>query len=642
PNTLAVVDILPSQSANCLELGNGNVNCTIDALDPGQAEQILIVVDPLQPGETTNFVFSTNFMVEDNPANNSTSAFVRVLAPGDDNVYLDKVVPNVVDRDAGGTIQVFGANFLPITQLLLNGTPISFTQEAGHPDAILEVTIPSDFETGEYTLLAQNTAGNLDTLFKGLIVYDPDALKVDAVVPHMGANDRAMMLNIAGDGFVPGMTGELIDSNNPLLIYPLETPSFVSENLVRALVPYGTPAGVYDVRLVNPAGISDTLSMAYESLDWTTADDLGAFDFDFFTIPAAPREGDDVIVGLTVRRRTGEEAPFSSGQVSVDVNLGVSGGELGPDITLGGSGVISPNGTISITFPWNPALAGDYHLTLDISSSDLLTDTIASNNQIDRYVAVLPASTDSEVPVISALTINGGAWITAVPAVLLNTTASDVGSGLDYIYYIEYVFDRNLGDWYPVNRSNWLPFDSASEDFNWVLAPVAGVHYLQAWVSDQEGNISQPFTSLINLIAAKNHIGHDDGQIYRLPLLPASFLQVDLTSLTGDADLYVWAPDGTLAAAAFGGEPFEQVIIDTGVNAPGLYQFDVYGYENTSYWFETSTGGSLDTPLSIDEVQGHVKGGDQTLQVVDNNPGSDVNIPTPPGDETIYLPLIVR
>ncbi|MCB9136609.1 MAG: hypothetical protein H6636_14385 [Anaerolineales bacterium] len=640
PNPFVVQNFSPLGS--CDVVGNGNLNCLIPDLQVGQEQLITIVVSPTQAGGFTNFVFSTNFSPDLVPENNSTSAFVRVLDPADTGIYLDKVVPGVVNRDVGGLVQVIGANFAPDTQLFLNTTPISFVPNADHPDAILEVTIPANFEKGVYSIIAQNPSGNPAMLFKALVVYDPDALKLDAVLPQMGANDRPVSLNIFGDGFVPGITGVLIETEGQQIVYPLETPSFVSENLVRAAVPYGIPPGVYDIRLVNPAGISDTLPAAYEALDWFTADDVGAYAFDFYTIPASPREGDEVLVGVTVRRRTGEAAPFATGQVGVNVNLGISGGGATPDILLGTTGVISPNTTISLTLPWTPALAGAYHLTVDLSSPDLLTDTIPLNDQLDRQVIVLPASTDPDPPVISDLTVNGGALITAIPSVVVNTTASDVGSGVASIYYIDYRFDRDLGDWYPAQQTGWLPYASASVDFTLALDPAPGAHYIQAWVADAEGNISLPEIALINLIAPKNQINHDGGQVYRLPLLPVTTLLINLTSLTGDADMYAWAPDGTLAASAYSSNPFEEMFLVGGVNPPGIYQIDVFGFEATSYWFEVSLGGAGETPIAIDGVKGHVKGGDQTLIGVGNSPGGDVSIPSPAGTILVFLPSIVR
>lgn len=642
PNSANVIAIYDTQTFLC-NLGTGqNLTCSIPVLEVGQSETMSFVVIPNVPGPLINFVFSTNFSADAVPANNSTSAFVRVLAGGDTSLYLDKVTPNAVDREFGGVLYVTGANFSSNTEVSLNGVPLTHTLDLNHPDALLQAYVPPGFEAGEFNFVAMNPGGNPDLLFKSVVVYVSNDLQIDAVLPEFGANDRPVLLNILGGGFSPGMFGELWDTSGSGVTYPLEAMNFISTTLVRAQAPYGLPEGAYDVVLYNPSENYAISPQPYHSLDWAGADDLGAFAFDLFTVPASPREGQLVTVGLTVRRHTGPLAPFSDSPVSVDVNLGLSGGGLGtPTVVLSATGVISPNSTLSITVPWTPALAGLYHLSMDITSADLGVDTIPGNNLVDRHLVVLPASSDMDAPVITNLSINEGTLLTALPTVLLNATATDVGSGVSQIYYIDYAFDRNLGDWYPAKQSGWLPYETSHTNFEWLLDSTAGVHYLQAWVSDGAGNISAQKSAFINLVFAKNTIPHDGGQVYRFPLLPLTLLQIDLTSLTGDADIYAWASDGTLAAAAFGSNPFEQISLAAGINPPGLYQIDVYGFEATSYWFEVTTGG-VGSPEGVDEVKGHLKGSDTPLLQVINIPGSDFGLPQPTTTMHLFLPLVIR
>ena len=448
------------------------------------------------------------------------------------------------------------------------------------------------------------------------------------------------MLTIFGDGFAPGMTGKLIDSTNDQNFFDLESMTFISGTLVRAGVPWGINTGIYDVQLTNPASISETLPMAYIALDGFVIDDLFALDFDLFTIPASPRAGENVQVGLTVRRRTGEFAPLALVQVGVDISVGISGGGLSaPQLMLGVSDVISPNSTISMTSTWPVGPAGVYTLTVNISSPDLPTDAIPANNVVSRVLTVLSPSSDSIPPQIDDLTIDGGAFSTSDQQVVVNTTASDSGSGVAYIFYVEYAFDRNLGDWMPVGVSGWKPFASASV-FDWVLDPTPGTHYIQAWVSDQRGNVSLPTTVPINLIPSKNFIVHDGGQLFRLALNTGDTIQLNLTSLTGNVDMYIWGPDGSLVAVAEGFNPLEQVVFTAPI--AGVYQVDVfgYGYGITSYWFEVTP---LGFGLAPTAVEGHVQGGNRPLQVVDENPGADNAIPLPPiGELFILLPLIIH
>ncbi len=642
PAQVNVEAVYVSPAVTCSPAPNANLTCSIGEMAVGQQEDIQIVVTPTSAGGITNFAFATNFGADPDPADNSTSVFVRVLAPGDTSLYLDRVTPNTSENTTNRNLQILGANFQSDTQLYLNGELfITRTFDSDYPDAIISATLPVGFQPGSYNIQVENIT-NTDAagLFNGLVVYDPSSLSLDAMTPPIGPNDRPVVLDLFGNGFSPETGVKLIDSNNSQIYYPLLTAGLISEHHVRAIVPYGVTAGTYDVEVFNPQGYTDTLTSAYQALEWSTADDLFAMDFDIYTIPASPREGQDVTVGLTVRRRTGDYAFYDKDPVTVTVEMEISLDGT-PVSTLNHTEIISPNSTISTTFPWTADSAGDYVLTFNLTSPELNPDTVPENNVVSRTVEVLPPSTDIFAPEILNVTVNSGAIVTNKPQIVINTSATDIGSGTAYIYYIDYAFDRNLGDWMPVKRVGWIPFENGV-DVDALLESTTGVHYIQAWVSDHAGNVSQPKSTFINLIPPKNGIVHDGGQVFRLYLPPGVNMQIDLTSLVGDADIFAWNSGGDLVAAAFGSNPFEQININAGANPPGIYQIDVYGFDDTSYWFEASFSLTQEDPAATDEVQGHVKGSDTPLQVVDNNPGEDVNFPFPPTGWTIYLPIAIR
>jgi hypothetical protein len=272
-----------------------------------------------------------------------------------------------------------------------------------------------------------------------------------------------------------------------------------------------------------------------------------------------------------------------------------------------------------------------------------MPDSIPPNNKVSRVVTVLPPSPDSSPPQIESLTINYGALVTSKPQVVLNTMASDPDGAVAYIYYVEYVFDRNLGDWNPIGASGWKPFALASLDYDWVLDPTPGVHYIQSWVADRLGNVSQPKHTPINFIPPKNFIVHNDGQIFRIHLNAGDTIQINLTSLIGNADMYIWGPGGIHTDTPTGFDPFEEVSFMATVT--GVYQMDVFGFDDglTSYWFEVTFDVPI-TPLGLAPtgVEGHVQGGDRPLLVVEDDPGADNGIPIPPVDGYIMLPIIVR
>jgi len=639
PEAVTVNNVI-STSGACTLLGSitpaGDLLCTIPNLEVGQTELIELTVTANLPGAAINFVFATNFGADVIPSNNSTSRFVFIEPPSFTDLFLHQVTPHAVPATTGGSLLILGVNFEPGTQIFLDNTELlAFSFDVDNPDAILSATLPPGLPPGIYDLKAENPGGEFDVLEEGVVIYDPNALTIEAIDPGYGPNDLPVIINIYGQGFSPNLTGKLIDPNNSTNIHDFESVVFLSETHVRAGVPEGVPPGAYNVELYNPENSSNTFS-SYFVLDGLLADDLFSLSFDMFTIPASPREGDPFEIGVVVRRRTGDFAALAGGPVNVDVELSA------PAFQITGSDVINPNTTISMTFLVAPTLAGDYTVTINLTSPELIIDTVPANNTVTRTITVQPPSTDAELPVISALTLDNdpNAMITFDPEVVITTTASDTGgSGLAYIYYIEYAFDRGLGDWMPVKRSPWLPFTAASTNFTWLLEPTPGVHFIQAWVSDFDGNVSSPAGVFINFIPPKNTIVHHGGQVFRFFLNPGVTLQIDLTSLTGDADMFAWDSNENLVDAAFGFTPFEQIVINSGINPPGIYQVDVYGFEAASYWFEVSQVGTLQGPEAI---QGHLKPSDIPLQVVENNPGQDVDVPSPPGGWSVYLPVIVR
>ena len=299
---------------------------------------------------------------------------------------------------------------------------------------------------------------------------------------------------------------------------------------------------------------------------------------------------------------------------------------------------ISPNSSISVTFPWTVSAPGSYDLVVSLNPMSGFGDTNPVNNMVTRTILAAPPLGDTNPPTIVDFTLNSGNVTTDQPDIDIRLSASDTGgSGLARVLYLEYVFDRNVGDWVPAVNSGWLPYQPDTTNFQWLLLPAPGAHYLQVWVADRAGNISAPATRLINFIPPTSSIAHDEGQVYRLPLNAGDIIQIDLTSLSGDANLFVWGPGGNLVAAASSALPIEQATFVAPTD--GTYQLDIYGREAATYWLEITSLNVL-TPAGIEAVEGHLKGTDRPLLVPGNDPSTDVGIPTPPVD--VFLPVIIQ
>jgi hypothetical protein len=242
--------------------------------------------------------------------------------------------------------------------------------------------------------------------------------------------------------------------------------------------------------------------------------------------------------------------------------------------------------------------------------------------------------------VVTSFSINNGAASTSVQQVLLNTIASDTGgSGIQSLLYLEYEFDQGIGNWVPIASSGWLPYADANTDYVWLLKPGAGVRYVKVWAADKAGNISTGAgEQLINLVPPAVRIGQGQVHIFRYRLVAGDSLQVRLTSLTGDADLYVWRPNGTLEGYSWAYNP--EVIVFTAA-MDGVYQIEVEGWTVADYRLEV-------IPLTGLRVTGEVfvnleRGRTVPAVAPADTPSVEVGLPAAPVDlKQIYLPVVLR
>jgi len=263
---------------------------------------------------------------------------------------------------------------------------------------------------------------------------------------------------------------------------------------------------------------------------------------------------------------------------------------------------------------------------------------------------VLPPQPDQLAPRLDRFTIGDGAAATATRAVRLSAAASDNpgGSGVARILYIEYAPVAEVGGWAPVLSSGWLEYtERNTANFTWELRPGAGLHCLQAWAADRDGNISvAPYLQCINYLPPTAHVGRGEVQVYRQELRAGQMLRALLSPGSGDADLYIWAP-GTPG----NGEPpyvsnlAGDAIDELQLTAPrdGVYQIEVFGYASADYTLEIVAGASAPSaakilPASIDPS----KALRSTPAIeLDSRPADAVSIPPLPRYLS-YLPLAIR
>jgi hypothetical protein len=188
---------------------------------------------------------------------------------------------------------------------------------------------------------------------------------------------------------------------------------------------------------------------------------------------------------------------------------------------------------------------------------------------------------------VTGLTINSGAAETIERQISLQTTATDTArsDGPASVLYAELLWNSTANRWIVKQWSEWLPY---GQTHTWTLTETPGLRYLQAFVSDQAGNISgAPAKAMINYVQSQDSVQANESRVYRRWVQAGQCLEITITPQLGDPDLYVWPPNYSPGNAFWysinGGVTQDRVQ----VNAPttGYYQIEIEGFTNASYTF---------------------------------------------------------
>ncbi len=162
------------------------------------------------------------------------------------------------------------------------------------------------------------------------------------------------------------------------------------------------------------------------------------------------------------------------------------------------------------------------------------------------------------------------------PALTLHLDATDQGGGaVAQMFLRERVWDGS--DWAIVAESGWISYAAT---YPWMLEAMAGAHYLSAYWMDDSGNVSTlPAGTLVNFTPPSSDIAGEEIVIYRVRIEAGQAFTATLTTHSGDADLYVWAPGNEGPPDWYSdldGTALDQVVVtDTVV---GDYHLEVRGY----------------------------------------------------------------
>jgi len=623
------VSFVSSMPAVCSDLG-GQVRCNLNSLSPATSQTLIIraATHPaMLAGPITALADIHANQVDPDPSNNTASASTMVDPRPSTAPLLSSVEPAYAFNNVATTLDLYGINFT--TGMTVQLTAFVLDDVSYISSTHLQATVPPGLPAATYDVLVIGPNGShvLPAAFSLYVDLQPEVL---SMTPEKGLNAVPVLVDIWGSNFSPDTQAHLSAGASQVW---LEGIIFVDSSHLIGVVPMGIPGGVYTLTVANPApGQADILPQAYESLDPNTYDDLFANPADLWFGPPSPAAGSIANAGLGTRRLGGAD-PLAN--VAVDFYISDT-----LTTTFLGRGTIDallPNARVAATLTWPvPTAAGEYVFIGVIDPEEAFIEAIESNNVVTFPVSVR-LDDGSTPPVIESFILAGGDGVTTQPTIPVEVNASNRPA---YLYYVEYVFKQSTNTWEPVASSGWLPYETG-RSLVWKLWPVPGAHYLRVWAASASGSITPlPASAIINLKPDDAHVAAQQGHIYRLDMQAGASLRVELLSLVGDADLYIWAPDGSLVDRRETSAAFEEILFTATMD--GLYQVEVEGFTSADYQLGLITVMGLQNSQPVYAPHSPSLRG-RGLPLSANPPPDMIGLPAVPElIYTTYLPVTLR
>jgi hypothetical protein len=410
------------------------------------------------------------------------------------------------------------------------------------------------------------------------------------VLPSAGYNDIENEVHVQGLNFNEGISltmrlSDTVSGTGQISQTITLTTTRINGSLLRAIVPEGLEAGIYDMTATNPNNLEGTLAEAYSVLSPDGNNDLTAYDYELWVNPIVPREGETVDLGVFVYRYGGKDV-LQDVEVRFMLTDPFTGTELGTSTI---PFLDPPEGhdstrPIQVTFPHT----GTFDIYAIIDPNDLVAEDNELNNIVMRTITVLPAGDDNTVPVVQNILINGGKNETVqTPGVSVEVDVFDPApsSGVVASHIVEYIYNIGASQWIPVAQSGWLTYTDTPSTYQWSLQNKAGIHYLHVRAIDGNGNVSIGNSmQRVNYEPSIERVERRETRIYRYDVGEGNSLEVALEVLKGDADLFVWSGRSEQSKWVSNlDEGNELVSIPVTEIAPGVYQIEVYGFTAADY-----------------------------------------------------------
>lgn len=487
------------------------------------------------------------------------------------------IVPNNGSDSGVTNITIRGANFVDTPQAFIGNTALTGVSRISAFELLGQA--PAGLAPGVYTVRVCTPNSSCGLLPVSYTVLGSGPV-LNGLTPNQGYNDAPNEITLYGFNFQPSIS-VAIDS------HPLTEVVRVASTQVRAVVPAGLLAGNYDVVIRNPnVDSAATLTDAYIVLS-QDGDDFLANSEDLWSDPPTIRQGDIVNLGLNVYRRGGKETvqiTVAFYWTSTDGTRQLIGRKTSAPIPPGAE-------TIEAVFvPWNTAgLPNSIKVVAEIETD--ATETTKANNMISRYFTLLPPATDNIPPVINRLLVNNGAVQTEAKEISITIDANDLPSGpVAQMYLVEREFNSSAQQWIAIQQTAWIPYQNP---YMWSLTDRGGVRYIQAWVSDTAGNVSEAMVKTrIDYMPPTDTVRSGQVRLYRRDLNQGQKMTVRLETQSGDADLYVWQPDGSQTYVS-NLDGMTTDIVTFAAKQSGSYQIEVFGYSNATYRLLVTAGNGV-------------------------------------------------
>lgn len=557
---------------------------------------------------------------------------------------VTKVEPNNGPDDQIKWVTISGANFVGAPTASIGSTALTNVSLVNSSQLL--GAVPAGIPPGTYDVRVCNPDAQCATLPNGYTVTGTGPTLL-SIIPNQGFNNVPNDVTLYGFNFQNGIIITIGSTT-------LQDVNRVNATQVRGVVPTGLTPGTYDVVARNPASPStSTLTSGYTALD-PAGDDFYAEADDLWTAPTTLRQGDSVQLGVNVHRQGGKttlapQVAFYLGNPAAGTSLLDRVLARQPRATLLGTTTTppmppGPGGLDSAYITWNTAgLTGAQEIYVVIDPNNALVETSKANNTTHRTITILPAAPDTSPPVINTLLINGGAASTNNANVTITIAASDTGgSGVRSMYLVEREFNSSARQWVAVQRMDWVPFQSS---YSLTLTGRGGTRYIQAWVADNAGNISvDTYKARIDYMPPSDNIRAGQARVYRRNVIAGQSLQVTLETLSGDADLYVWRPDGGQSWVSNNSGTANDTVSFVAPQS-GVYQIEVYGYQDAQYRLTIAGGTAGASVRTVTHVNTDKPPRGQPVIAPTNEPAGNSAVPPSPIGQTenkLYLPLITR